>query len=193
MLEVSSPRVFHCVFSTSNFVYFFGTAPRRHFSTSSLDTRTPSTTLSHLTLVTPPPTPPSLLVPIYARARALLRSTSNGMSPLSGRATERALISEFITSFVDEAKNPASVQCTSLYISGSPGTGKTAVVNSVISESAIPPTFTVITINCMALNDVDFMWSRLVDELSSPKAKAKKALRGIDGVNQLLSTHSSKW
>jgi len=175
------------------FVYFPGTAPRRHFSTSSLDTRTPSTTLFHLTLATPPPTPPSVLVPIYARARALLRSTSNGSSPLSGRATERALISEFITSFVEGTKNPASAQCTSLYISGSPGTGKTAVVNSVISESAIPPTFTVITINCMALNDVDFLWSRLADELSPSKAKTRKTLKGIDGVNQLLSTYNSKW
>ena len=114
------------------------------------------------------------------------------MSPLSGRATERALIREFITSFVDEAKNPVPVQCVSLYISGSPGTGKTAVVNSVISELAIPPTFTVITINCMALNDVDFLWSRLADELSS-NVKAKKAVKGIDGVNQLLSAYNSKW
>ncbi|KAF9646582.1 P-loop containing nucleoside triphosphate hydrolase protein [Thelephora ganbajun] len=166
--------------------------PRRHFSASSLDPRTPSTPLSHLTLTTPPPTPPSLLVPIYARARALLRSTSNGMSPLSGRATERALISEFITSFMGEAKDPASTQSTSLYISGSPGTGKTAVVNSVISELPIPPTFTVVTINCMALNDVDFLWSRLVDELSSAKVKTKKTAKGIDGVNRLLSAYSLK-
>jgi len=115
------------------------------------------------------------------------------MSPLSGRATERALISEFITSFVDGAKNPAPVQCTSLYISGSPGTGKTAVVNSVISESAIPPTFAVITINCMALNDVEFLWSRLADELSSTKVKTKKAAKGIDAVNQILSAYRSKW
>lgn len=190
---MSSPRAFYYRSSLSDFFFFFGTAPRRHFSTSSLDTRTPSTTLSHLTLATPPPTPPSVLVPIYARARALLRPTSNGMLPLSGRATERALISEFITSFVDEADNPAFVRYTSLYISGSPGTGKTAVVNSVISESAIPPTFTVITINCMALNDVDFLWSRLADELSSTKTKTKKVPKGIDGVHHLLSTYGSKW
>ena len=115
------------------------------------------------------------------------------MLPLSGRATERALISEFIMSFVDEAKNPAPVQCTSLYISGSPGTGKTAVVNSVVSETVIPPTFAVITINCMALNDVEFLWSRLADELSPTKVKAKKAIKGIDGVNQIISTSTSKW
>lgn len=115
------------------------------------------------------------------------------MSPLSGRATERALISEFITSFVNGARNPASEQCTSLYISGSPGTGKTAVVNSVISESVIPSIFTVISINCMALNDIDFLWSRLADELSSSKAKTKKTLKGIDGVNKLLSAYNSKW
>ena len=189
---MSSQLAFCCPLSNCLIFFLPDTAPRRHFSTPNLDIRTPSTTLSHLALATPPPTPPSLLVPIYARARALLRSTSNSASPLSGRATERALISEFITSFLDEAKNPASAQYTSLYISGSPGTGKTAVVNSVISESVIPPTFTVITINCMALNDVNFLWSRLVDELS-PKAKVKKASKGIDGVNQLLSAYSSKW
>lgn len=189
---MSSQPAFDCRPSVSDFFTAL-TAPRRYFSTSNLETRTPSATLSYLTLATPPPTPPSVLVPIYARARALLRSTSNGVLPLSGRATERALIGEFITSFVDEAKNPAPVQCTSLYISGSPGTGKTAVVNSVISESAMPPTFTVITINCMALNDVDFLWSRLADELSSTKVKTKKATRGIDVVNQLLSASGSKW
>lgn len=187
------PRAFGHDLTVSDFCLFFGTAPRRHFSTSSLDARTPSTTLSYLALATPPPTPPSLLVPIYARARAFLRSTSNGLLPLSGRATERALISEFITSFVNEAKNPAPVQFTSLYISGSPGTGKTAVVNSVISELAMPPTFRVIIINCMAFNDVDFLWSRLADELSSPKAKAKKTTKGVDGVNQILSAYRSKW
>ena len=74
-----------------------------------------------------------------------------------------------------------------MYISGSPGTGKTALVNSVISESVIPPTFRAITINCMALNDVEFLWSGLIDELSSVKTKAKKAPKGIDGVYQLLS------
>jgi cell division control protein 6 len=193
MLEVSLLRVLIVIEGCLILGRFFGAAPRRHFSTSTLDPRTPSTTLSHLTLVTPPPTPPSVLVPIYARARALLRSTSNGVSLLSGRATERALINKFVASFVDETENPASTQCTSLFISGSPGTGKTAFVNSVISESAIPPTVKVIAINCMALNDVDFLWSRLVDELSSTKMKIKKAAKGIDGVCQLLSAYRSKW
>jgi cell division control protein 6 len=134
-----------------------------------------------------------VLVPIYSRARALLRSTSNGVSSLSGRATERALISEFIASFAGETKNPAFTGYTSLYISGSPGTGKTAFVNSIISESVITPTYKIITINCMALNDVDFLWSRLIDELSTTKIMAKKAAKGIDGVHQLLSACSSKW
>ena len=113
------------------------------------------------------------------------------MSSLSGRATERALISEFIVSFIDETKSPASMHYTSLYISGSPGTGKTVFVNSVISETAIPPTFKVVTVNCMALNDLDLLWSRLVDEFSSAKAKARK--KGVDGVCQLLSASRSKW
>lgn len=192
MLGVSLSRAVDCSLIVSKFYSFSCAAPRRHFSASSLHSRTPSTTLSQLALATPPPTPPSLLVPIYARARALLRSTSNGPVLLSGRATERALISEFITPFV-KAKNPTSAQYTSLYISGSPGTGKTAFVNSVISELAIPPTCAVITINCMALNDIEFLWSRLVDELSPPKAKAKKAPKGVDGLNRVLSTYPSKW
>jgi cell division control protein 6 len=115
------------------------------------------------------------------------------MSPLSGRATERALISEFIASFAGETKNPSSTQYTSLYISGSPGTGKTAFVNSIISESAMPATFRVVTVNCMALNDVGFLWSRLVDELSPTKITAKKAAKSVDGVRQLLSACGSKW
>ena len=59
-----------------------------------------------------------------------------------------------------EGKNPASAQYTSLYISGSPGTGKTAIVGSVISELAIPPACAFITINCMALNGIELFKTR---------------------------------
>lgn len=113
------------------------------------------------------------------------------MSPLAGRSAERALIGEFVASFVGETRS-THTHSTSLYISGSPGTGKTALVNSVISQSAIPPTIRVITINCMALNDIDFLWSRLADEFST-KAKTKRTTRGVDEVCQLLSSCGSKF
>ncbi|KAJ7282967.1 hypothetical protein C8J57DRAFT_1219121 [Mycena rebaudengoi] len=78
---------------------------------------------------------------------------------MAGRDSERAAISAFFSSLETEAD---LVEYTSLYISGSPGTGKTALVNSVIS------------INCMALNSVDALWERLVEELGGTSDKKRK-------------------
>ncbi|KAL0956678.1 hypothetical protein HGRIS_002805 [Hohenbuehelia grisea] len=145
---------------------------------------TPTLEIAELSLATPPPSPtqPTLL-PIYVRARALLRATCNSTTSIAGRDQERQLIKSFISSSDAEP---------SLYISGSPGTGKTALVNSVLRElDGQLGEAKIVSINCMALNNVDALWDRLCEELDnsvkrkcpgrSKKPKAREALVALLG------------
>lgn len=168
-------------------------AVTRHASTSSIQTRltTPATSMSALALTTPPPTPHVTLLPIHARARALLRSTCNGNSAIAGRIVERELIKTFISSSWEDPSTDSS-----LFVSGTPGTGKTAIINTVLAElgdSAVD----VISVNCMAYQNVDALRDHLRDAFTasepiqtSPrkgKAKAKPLL------DDLLASRTRKW
>jgi cell division control protein 6 len=156
---------------------------------------TPTSEILHLAIATPPPTPPTALLSLHARVRALLRSTcNNDDTDVAGRDAERAVIQQFLTSFLDglamDDEHP-----TSLYISGSPGSGKTALVNSILRS--LNTDAKVIFINCMALNSVDALWERLLEELhegSKRKAVGKpKKIKGRDAVEALLSNRQTKW
>ncbi|KAI6044539.1 P-loop containing nucleoside triphosphate hydrolase protein [Pisolithus marmoratus] len=127
----------------------------RHVSTSNIQTLQ-TTDMSALALSTPPPTPHATLLPIHARARALLRATCNGKSPITGRATERETIKNFISSPWESRST-----CPSLFISGTPGTGKTALVNAVLSELEKDGDLEVISVNCMAYRNLDALWDHL--------------------------------
>lgn len=80
---------------------------------------------------------------------------------------------------------------TTLYISGSPGTGKTALVNAVLCDLNKSQTdVKVISINCMALNNVDALWVHLLDELldgKKVKGQQGRKLKGREGVLKALS------
>lgn len=153
--------------------------------------------MSHLAIATPPPTPPTSLQSLHARARALLRSTCNNNSAeIAGRDEERATIRNFLTLFLDNSAIETDDEpSTSLYISGTPGTGKTALVNDIIRSISIDAK--VISINCMALNSVEALWDRLVEELEDGKKRKivgrVKKVKGRDAVESILSKHHTKW
>ncbi|THV05128.1 P-loop containing nucleoside triphosphate hydrolase protein [Dendrothele bispora CBS 962.96] len=165
---------------------------RRRASSSNIPRdSTPATAISHLAISTPPPTPPSF-IPIHARARALLRSTCNDSSSMPGRENERAILVEFITNFLESSPHDDFL---SLYISGSPGSGKTALVNSVIDSVDIQSKGAkIVVINCMALRDVDALWERIIEELEglkkrkSVKSKKAKTFDSLDVVIKNLDT-----
>ncbi|KAF8441350.1 P-loop containing nucleoside triphosphate hydrolase protein [Boletus edulis BED1] len=131
---------------------------------------------------------PISLLPIHARVRALLRSTCNGGAfTIAGRSTERDVITKFIASGCETSCSDVPPKA-SLFISGSPGTGKTALVNSVLAGLECSQEFKVITVNCMALNNVDNLWdclcenignSTLVKRNKTVKAKGKRLLDRI--------------
>lgn len=177
--------------------------PRRHASSDLLSTpTTPVTTLSHLSLVTPPPSPPSALIPLHVRVRALLRLTCSSVVDIAGRHDEREVIRKFIADFFPSDR-ATSNEHSALYISGSPGTGKTALVNAVLhtlQADLEAHHATVLSVNCMALNGVDGVWERLAEDLSAdvkhPK-KDRKSRKLKETPNQvvkrLLTERKSKW
>ncbi|KAG6828803.1 hypothetical protein H0H92_006684 [Tricholoma furcatifolium] len=198
-VEISTPRAARALRRNATEVVttLARSTSRRHASMSSISApSTPVHEVSRLSIATPPPTPPTVLLPVHARARALLRSTCNSTAAqIAGRDSERATILNFITSFLGDVDMESDgVQSTSLYISGSPGTGKTALVNSVLRD--IPSDAKVVFINCMALNSVDSLWDRLVEELNNGRKmkpiRGSKNTKGRDAVEALLSRHKSK-
>jgi cell division control protein 6 len=118
--------------------------------------------------------------------RALLRATSNRSFQISDREKERTQIHDFVTSF--DAKDVP----TTLYISGLPGSGKTALVNSVL-DKLDSSKLKVISINCMTLNSIDALWERLLEELDEKKKSKTKQVSSQEVVECVLSTIKTKW
>ncbi|KAI0312309.1 P-loop containing nucleoside triphosphate hydrolase protein [Amylostereum chailletii] len=153
------------------------TMSRRHGSMSSvLPPQTPSSALAFLAIQTPPATP-TVTLPLHARARALLRSTCNSSGSIAGRVSESQVVRDFLASFIRNVKAVKSITPV-LYLSGSPGCGKTALVNSILSEFSgemSDNSIDLLVVNCMALNGLDAVWDRLFAELGGQKKRGKKS------------------
>jgi len=135
---------------------------------------TPTREAAEPTMVTPPPTPPAALQPIHVQARALLRSTCNNVhNTIAGRDAERAIILAFVAAFSSDAVMDQDTVPTSLFISGAPGTGKTALVNEVLRD--VGSDVKVVSINCMALKSVDALWERIHEEFGDRKPAGKRS------------------
>ncbi|KIK79308.1 hypothetical protein PAXRUDRAFT_16395 [Paxillus rubicundulus Ve08.2h10] len=165
---------------------------RRHASVSSVQglLTTPASSMSVLVLSTPPPTPPVALLPIYTRARALLRVTCNGDSPIAGRTAERDIIAKFIAS-ARERNCYGEPLKSSLFISGTPGTGKTALVNSVLAGFGHCDDLDVMSINCVGVHNVDALWEHLcenIESIRSAKSTGNSKAKGKRLLNQLLTS-----
>ncbi|KAJ2922488.1 hypothetical protein H1R20_g14606, partial [Candolleomyces eurysporus] len=168
--------------------------PRRRASASSVCPSTPTKEIASLA-ITPPPTPPTLLLPLHARVKSLLRATCNDAdATVAGREAEREIISKFLQSFVcDEAMQedgPAA-----LFISGSPGTGKTALVNAINRElTKENASITVVFVNCMTVKTLDALWDRLIEALRSIHGAAgrSKKEKGLASVVKLLDSCNRK-
>jgi len=119
------------------FLLIFSLAPflRRQLTRAE---STPVVELGNLQLATPPVTPSNsgnntkanpFTISFYSQARALLRTSSSSTSAVTfnWRESERATIADFFAGKCDKS---------SLYISGTPGTGKTALVNDILKGMA---------------------------------------------------------
>lgn len=126
---------------------------------------------------------------------------------MAGRLHERDVITRFIsglTSLSPEGDSTEKQDASILYISGSPGTGKTALVNAVLAEMKEQldvAQVSVVTVNCMALNDVDALYEKLVEDLSKGSMLGRRSAgkgrklkeSSLEIIGRLLDEQSTKW
>ncbi|KAI9318937.1 P-loop containing nucleoside triphosphate hydrolase protein [Dichotomocladium elegans] len=102
---------------------------------------------------------------IYQKAKAAFRRSA-APSRLVGRVKEREQMTKFWTDHVI-ANKPGC-----LYVSGSPGTGKTAMLNEIIqrfSNQTYPHQVRQVVVNCMSIREPRGIYTKLVTELKSPR------------------------
>lgn len=114
---------------------------------------------------------------------------------MNGREKEREIIRTFLHGFESDSSNHIAQPV--LYISGSPGTGKTALVNSILATTPMSSNTRIVFMNCMAFNNVDALWERLGEELfgSTPKrGRNAKKVYDKDTVSKMLEKEKTlKW
>jgi cell division control protein 6 len=155
-------------------------APEFSMMTPARDPNAPS-------LVTPPNTPQA---PLHIQARALLRSTTDSFEVV-GRQAERKFVSNFLKPFF-RGDPDLDGSPTSLYISGSPGTGKTALVTSTLATLKTNVVRTVY-INCMGLTDLDVLWSRVLSALDKSSLSGKTRPSRLRQFERKLAEKGFKW
>ncbi|CAE6414988.1 hypothetical protein ACGC1H_007101 [Rhizoctonia solani] len=118
--------------------------------------------------LTPPATPPLTVLSLHARARALLRP---GIGEVIGRDQERAVLTDFLAPFV-AGTPPGPTDKLAAYISGAPGTGKTALLSEVLKTVA-KDEVKGIYVNCTGFKEESSVWARVLEEGGFPVPKGK--------------------
>ncbi|KAK5076054.1 AAA ATPase [Lithohypha guttulata] len=112
---------------------------------------------------------------VYTRARQLF-AQSTSPSKLIGRDIER----QQVRNCLNNAKSTRCGGCT--YISGPPGTGKSALVHEVLEDFKEDPAFCVSVINCVSLRTAAQVYGKLVEDFcstSSTKSTPEVRLRRL--------------
>lgn len=111
---------------------------------------------------------------IYAHARTLLRCSAHteGMvaRTLVGRQEERGTIAAFLRDRLVSGGQPAS-----LYIAGTPGTGKTALVCDVVSTFMRDSNTDVVVLNCVALASASDVYAKMLSLFPVMPTRGKPA------------------
>jgi cell division control protein 6 len=138
--------------------------------------------------LTPPAALPTPTLSLHARARALLRP---GLGEVIGREQERAVLTSFLSSFTSGGSDD-SVH-SAAYISGAPGTGKTALVSEVLRGVAVDG-LRGIYVNCTGLKEENSVWARVLEEGGFGITKGKAAVNSEKKrFESVLKTKDVKW
>lgn len=119
-----------------------------------------------------PPTPrqsatPSTNQTVYSQARQLFaRGATSGR--LIGRDAEREKVATFLTGCIEAKKGGC------LYISGPPGTGKSAMVNEVCQDIDLSDV-KVSHVNCVSMRSARDVYSKLIQDFSEDSEVFKKS------------------
>ncbi|KAJ9190776.1 hypothetical protein DTO021D3_9194 [Paecilomyces variotii] len=112
-------------------------------------------------------TPTATTQTVYTPARQLFaRSARPGR--LVGRDREREQLTSFIQNGVDERRGGC------LYVSGPPGTGKSAMVEEVCKDMDLGKTVKVTHVNCVSMRSARDVYGKLVDDLCDDSQVFKK-------------------
>lgn len=113
---------------------------------------------------------------LYAKARQLF-TQSAAPARLIGRETER----QQLRSFIQDSINTSHGGCT--YVSGPPGTGKSALVQEVLDEFENVSEVRISTINCVSLRTSNLVYGKMLEDLApgstSTKGSAETQLRRL--------------
>ncbi|KAK4542083.1 hypothetical protein LTR36_007114 [Oleoguttula mirabilis] len=105
-----------------------------------------------------PATPSNAATSVYNQARQLFSRCSNP-GKLVGRDCEK----QELSTFVERCLESDSAGC--LYVSGPPGTGKSALVDEVMLEHKSTETLNVSVVNCMSVRNAKDLSQKLSEDL----------------------------
>lgn len=127
----------------------------------------PTCLLDKLSLASPPPVRSK-----YQSARKTLNSAETYNLP--GREKELAELSEFLSTGM---KNQRS---SSMYISGPPGTGKTASLSKLLNASEFSNQFKRVYVNCTSISSIGSIYKKVCTELKIKTGTEKECLVNIE-------------
>ncbi|XP_043288269.1 cell division control protein 6 homolog [Venturia canescens] len=135
----------------------------------------------------------------YQNARRALHSSAPENLP--GRESELSQLRTFLSEHL------ASESSGSLYVSGPPGTGKTACLSCIMREKEFSKHFQTIYVNCTSMKSASTIYSKIIQELGLPCTKSgrnskstiekylvkshKMILLILDEIDQLESSRQS--
>ena len=105
-----------------------------------------------------PSTPGGIIATVYGKARQVF-ARSNEPGKLVGREAEKAELNTFIQQHIQQVSGGC------LYVSGPPGTGKSAMVSEVVASMEESPVVIKAYINCMSIKTTKDLYGNLIDEL----------------------------
>lgn len=143
-----------------------------------LSPKTPSTLFDGLNLDSPPKIPKEHLAPKklfangkYQSARQALHSSAPENLP--GRETELMELEQFIEEHLEKKSSG------SLYVSGPPGTGKTASLSKIMLQSKFKLAFKIVYVNCTTMKSAGAIYGKILHELGIPAPKNDKNSKNL--------------
>ena len=107
----------------------------------------------------------------YCNARKALHSSTPENLP--GREAELLELENFIQSHKEEKSSG------SLYVSGPPGTGKTASLSKIMSKPEYKSVFKTIYVNCTTMKSASAIYTKIIQELGLKATKSSKTSKAV--------------